>query len=85
MIRKCVFLATAGAVALMILFLPFVYKPPGGKVQELGYSFIGSPRSVNPVGPDIFGTVNIPLLLTEIFGVLYVGSIAYFAVRPKQP
>jgi hypothetical protein len=84
MIEKCVLLGTCAVVALMALFPPFHYQFSEGRVEELGYAFIGSPPVVDPVGVDIFGTVNLPLLFIQILGVLIVGAAGYFFALPKD-
>jgi len=85
MIETCVLVGTCAVIALMVIFPPFHYQFSGGRVEELGYAFIGSPPVVNPVEVEIFGTVNTPLLLIQILGVLIVGAAGYFVALPKDP
>ena len=85
MIETCVLVGTCAVIALMVIFPPFHYQFSGGRVEELGYAFIGSPPLVNPVGVDVFGTVNRPLLFIQILGVLIVGAAGYFFAVPKDP
>ena len=73
--QKTVLIAVAAVVVGMLLYPPFHWQGPGGRVSRAGYSWIFNP-------PYDF-TVDIGLLLTQWIAVLIVGSIAYFMLKDR--
>ncbi len=75
--KQKIVLTTVAAVVLgMLLYPPFHWKGPGGRVVGSGYHWIFAP----PVW-DV--EVNIGLLITQWIAVLIVGTIAYFILKDR--
>jgi len=66
---------TVGCIGLMLLFPPFSLIYPDGKVQNVGYDFILSSNDA---------IVNVPLLITQWFGVLLITGLLWFITKGKQ-
>jgi len=76
---------TAIVLTLMLVFPPFRYLLPNGVEINLGYSLIFSP----PLATETrVGSVNIPLLLTQVAFVVLVAACAaawnYVVYRHKK-
>ena len=74
--QKTVLIAVAAVVLGMLLYPPFHWQGPGGRVVGAGYGWIFAP-------PFDETTVNIGLLSTQWMAALIVGSIAYFMWKDR--
>jgi len=78
--RKVLFIMAA-FIILMFWFPPYMMRAAlSGKQVGSGYGFIFT----LPSSSFIYSTVNVPLLLAQIFGVLVVGGIIWFALKDKK-
>ena len=78
--QRIVLFIMSAFIILMFLFPPYVRKA-GDKLVESGYGFIFTLFSGDWQIPP---TVNISLLLVQIFGVLVVGGNIWFALKHKE-
>ncbi len=78
--RKVLFVMAA-LIILIFLFPPYVMRAIlSGNQVESGYGFIFA----LPSRALVYSTVNVSLLLAQIFGVLLVGGIIWFALKDKE-
>jgi hypothetical protein len=78
--RKVLFIMAA-FIILMFWFPPYVMRGIfSGNQIESGYGFIFA----LPSHTLAYSTVNVPLLLAQIFGVLLVGGIIWLALKDKE-
>jgi hypothetical protein len=75
-------LVAAVAVTLTILFPPFVFDR-GDATQNLGYGFLFSPPEV-VYGRDIYGTVNVSLLIAEWIAIVVISILVAVFVHPQS-
>ena len=82
--QRKVFFVMAALIILMFLFPPYVIRggESGNLVFKSGYGCI----LALPHGGDyrFAATVNVSLLLAQIFGVLVVGGIIWFALKDRE-
>ena len=78
--QKVILSAIIAIITLTILFPPFHFSGMNGIVANTGYSFLLTPPEVNS---STFSSVNIAMLLTQWFGVLIIGGIAFFLNKNK--
>lgn len=71
-----ILLATAGALALAVLFPPF-HGTVQGITMNLGYSFLFAPPSMGTVA----GLVNVSLLACELLVISAIGALASLVGR----
>jgi hypothetical protein len=79
--KSKILIGIAIAMVVAILFPPFTFKTATGVVVNLGYGFLFDP-------PKSFGgttgSVNIGLLLVELFVIIIVGTIIIIASKKKR-
>ena len=83
--RQKVILSTVIAIiTFTLLFFPFHFSGMNGIVVNTGYGFLLTPpMSSSTSDSDYFSSVNIGMLLTQWFGVLIIGGIAFFLNKNK--
>jgi hypothetical protein len=80
--QRKVLLTTAGVVALMIVFPPYIAENYRGVPVMAGYGFLFDlPSYVMQSGSSIPSSVNVKTLLMQIFGAVVVGGLAFFAAK----
>jgi len=79
--QKTILLASAAIVALMALFPPYIVKNYKNVVIKSGYGFLFNlPPYISTTSNTVIpATVNASTLLVQIFSVLVVASLIYFA------
>ena len=70
--QRLVLIGVSVLVAIMIIFPPFQSMVVRG--MHLGYSFILDP-------PGGYSSVNVPLLVVQIFGVIIIGGILFLVEK----
>jgi hypothetical protein len=81
--RQKVILSTIIAIiTFTLLFPPFHFSGMNGIVVNTGYGFLLTPP-LNSSTSTYFSSVNIGMLLTQWFGVLIIGGIAFFLNKNK--
>ncbi len=82
--QRIVLFVMSGIIILIFLFPPYVIRvgQSGKHIGESGYGCIFAlPRSERwRIAP----TVNVSFMLAQIFGVLVVGGIIWFALKDKE-
>ena len=85
--QRIVLFIMAGSIILTFLFPPcLIYTRSGHRVAS-GYGFIlDLPESYSGRGGLIYvvSTVNVPLLLAQIIGILVVGGIIWIALKEQK-
>jgi hypothetical protein len=78
--QRIVLLIMAALIILFFLFPPYVMRGKlSGHQIESGFGFIFA----LPSRVYAYSTVNVPLLLAQIFGVLVVGGIIWFVLKEQ--
>lgn len=81
--RQKVILSTIIAIiTFTLLFPPFHFPGMHGSILNTGYGFLLTPP-MSSSASDYFSSVNIGMLLTQWFGVLIIGGIAFFLNKNK--
>ncbi len=80
--QRKILLATAGVVALMVIFPPYITENYKGVPIMAGYGFLFDlPSYVSQSGSSIPASVNVKTLLVQIFGAVVVGGLAFLATK----
>ena len=81
--QRKILIATAIAVALMVIFPPYIVENFRGILLMAGYGFLFDlPSHALQSGSSIPSVVNVKTLLVQIFGTVVVGGLAFFASKP---
>lgn len=80
--QRRILLTTAGVVALMVIFPPYIAENYRGMPVLAGYGFLFDlPSYVMQSGSTIPSSVNVKTLFVQIFGAVFVGGLAFFAAK----
>lgn len=78
-IQEIILQASSILILLMLIFPPYVIRE-GGKVIDAGYAFF---LKMPNLGLIYYSTVNSDTLSIQIFGILAITGLLYFAFGKK--
>ena len=80
--QRKILLATAGVVAVMVIFPPYLVENYRGVTTMAGYGFLFDlPSYTMQSGSSIPSSVNVKTLLVQIFGAVVVGGLVFLAAK----
>ncbi len=80
--QRKILLVTAGVVAMMVIFPPYIVVSSQGTTKMAGYGFLFDlPSYLTQSMFWIPSSVDVKTLLVQIFGAAVVGGLAFFAAK----
>ncbi|MDD2914501.1 MAG: hypothetical protein PHP70_04210 [Gallionella sp.] len=80
--QRKILIATAGVVALMVIFPPYIVENYRAVTIMAGYGFLFDlPSYAMQSGSSIPASVNVKTLLVQIFGAVVVGGLAFLSAK----
>jgi len=80
--QRKILIATAGVVAMMVIFPPYIVENYRGVTIMAGYGFLFDlPSRILETGSSIPAVVNVKTLLVQIFGAAVVGGLTFLAAK----
>lgn len=85
--QRIILIATACAVALMVIFPPYIVESAQGLVRMVGYGFILNlpsytvPGGIYSYGYSIPAIVNANTLLVQIAGAIAAGGLTFLSAK----
>lgn len=82
--QRLVLFGTAGAIALMVLFPPYVVLNYLQVAVQSGYGFLFALPTYTSQTATIAATVNFPVLIAQILAALVVSALLYMALGDEK-